>query len=599
MSSNGQYQSACADGNGAIYNSSNYGQTWTQSSAPSTNWKSICMSSNGQYQTACVIGDDNIANVLYTSSNYGQTWTSNISVQTVGKKAWYTICMSANGQYQSAGLYNWGIYISSDYGETWSQSNNSLLKWQSISMSSNGQYQSVCVYDGTIYISSNYGQTWTLSSAQSASWNSICMSANGQYQSACVPSVGIYISSNYGKTWSQSNAQSDVWNSICMSANGQYLSACITGSGGGIYTSVTPYPNIISSGIVTSSSMAINKQITDIINGYKLDVSGNVHINGNCDVSNNIYAKNFYTNNGNAGLKENGAFVGTSLDVGAGLIKTGGTINSGSIVVSRIDCSSIYTDSITGTGQISGGSISGGSISGGSISGGSISGRYLDIVNDNSVSQASINIDGGISGKNLSITGGPIQCKGLDAGSSDIITTGTVSGKFSGTITSNSISVSGNIESTGASIKTANASMNGSGVIKCTAINCTSLDAGSGIIKTTGQITGFSFNASSDYRIKENVQNLDETFTIDNLRPVHYDTISNKHHAIGFIAHEIQEHYPYLVDGEKDSPNKTQSMNYNGLIGILVHEIQQLKQTIGEQKSQIADILGQISDIKK
>ena len=45
---------------------------------------------------------------------------------------------------------------------------------------------------------------------------------------------------------------------------------------------------------------------------------------------------------------------------------------------------------------------------------------------------------------------------------------------------------------------------------------------------------------------------------------------------MGFIAHELQEHYPFLVTGVKDGP-ETQSVNYIGLIGLLTKEIQQLK----------------------
>ena len=101
-----------------------------------------------------------------------------------------------------------------------------------------------------------------------------------------------------------------------------------------------------------------------------------------------------------------------------------------------------------------------------------------------------------------------------------------------------------------------------------------------------GAFSATSYNATSDYRIKENVEPLDSHFTVDNLRPVHYDNISSKQHAIGFIAHEVQEHYPFLVDGEKDG-DKTQSLNYNGLIGILVNEIQLLKKTVQEMKTKI------------
>ena len=48
---------------------------------------------------------------------------------------------------------------------------------------------------------------------------------------------------------------------------------------------------------------------------------------------------------------------------------------------------------------------------------------------------------------------------------------------------------------------------------------------------------------------------------------------------IGLIAHELQEFYPFLVEGEKDGTNN-QSINYIGLIGILINEIKGLKKEI-------------------
>jgi len=94
-----------------------------------------------------------------------------------------------------------------------------------------------------------------------------------------------------------------------------------------------------------------------------------------------------------------------------------------------------------------------------------------------------------------------------------------------------------------------------------------------GTINADGQITGGSFNASSDYRIKENVEVLSKT--IDQLNPVEYDLSGGKH-DMGFIAHEVQEIFPFLVNGEKDG-KELQSINYNGFIALLVKEVQELK----------------------
>jgi hypothetical protein len=90
----------------------------------------------------------------------------------------------------------------------------------------------------------------------------------------------------------------------------------------------------------------------------------------------------------------------------------------------------------------------------------------------------------------------------------------------------------------------------------------------------------------SDYRIKENVQSLDHTCNVDNLKPVKYFNTKTKHEEIGFLAHEVQEEFPFLVNGEKDG-EKIQTLNYIGLIGVLVKEIQDLKTEVKQLKLQM------------
>lgn len=98
-------------------------------------------------------------------------------------------------------------------------------------------------------------------------------------------------------------------------------------------------------------------------------------------------------------------------------------------------------------------------------------------------------------------------------------------------------------------------------------------------LQVNGTCTATSFKSSSDYRIKDDVQILDHSFNVDNLRAVTYTNKNTKMQDIGFIAHEVQEEFPYLVSGEKDG-EQMQSLNYTGLIGVLVKEIQELKKRV-------------------
>jgi len=106
-------------------------------------------------------------------------------------------------------------------------------------------------------------------------------------------------------------------------------------------------------------------------------------------------------------------------------------------------------------------------------------------------------------------------------------------------------------------------------------------------LDVSGNVSATAFNTTSDYRIKENAVTLDETFSVDNLRAVTYTNLNSRKQDIGLIAHELQEVYPFLVTGEKDGA-ELQTVNYTGIIGVLVKEIQHLKQDVAQLKKQIS-----------
>ena len=103
-------------------------------------------------------------------------------------------------------------------------------------------------------------------------------------------------------------------------------------------------------------------------------------------------------------------------------------------------------------------------------------------------------------------------------------------------------------------------------------------------IYATGTVSALSFNATSDYRIKENIKQLDNEFKVDYLNPVSYVNKRTNKQDIGLIAHELQEHYPQLVNGEKDG-RELQSINYIGLIPVLINEMKNMKKEIENLKA--------------
>jgi hypothetical protein len=106
-------------------------------------------------------------------------------------------------------------------------------------------------------------------------------------------------------------------------------------------------------------------------------------------------------------------------------------------------------------------------------------------------------------------------------------------------------------------------------------------------VPDNGTVKAGSFNATSDYRIKSNIVSIHTThFSIDNLKPVYYFNTELKKNDMGFIAHEVQEEFPFLVNGEKDGTHY-QNINYNGFIGLLVKEVQELKSRVRELEDKL------------
>ena len=101
----------------------------------------------------------------------------------------------------------------------------------------------------------------------------------------------------------------------------------------------------------------------------------------------------------------------------------------------------------------------------------------------------------------------------------------------------------------------------------------------SGILATTRFVTNKINNTTSDYRLKQHVQSIDTSDTVLNLNPQKY--FKNDKLEYGFLAHEVQEMFPTLVTGEKDG-KEMQTLNYLGLISILVKDVQRLHKKIDE-----------------
>ena len=128
-----------------------------------------------------------------------------------------------------------------------------------------------------------------------------------------------------------------------------------------------------------------------------------------------------------------------------------------------------------------------------------------------------------------------------------------------------------------------------------------------GYINTNGSST--SYNTSSDYRLKENVDyTWDATTRLKQLKPARFNFIADDTNTLvdGFIAHEVQDIVPEAITGEKDAMEaavlyteeddipvgkkvgdvkfaeqiKAQSIDQSKLVPLLVKTIQELEARI-------------------
>ena len=114
---------------------------------------------------------------------------------------------------------------------------------------------------------------------------------------------------------------------------------------------------------------------------------------------------------------------------------------------------------------------------------------------------------------------------------------------------------------------------------------------------TTSSVT---YQTTSDYRLKENVQKLNNGLsTVLSLNPVSYTWKRGGETDEGFIAHELQQYIPNAVSGEKDDVNedgsiKPQGVDYSKIVVHLVAALQELKATVDAQATEIAALKAKV-----
>jgi predicted acyltransferase (DUF342 family)/photosystem II stability/assembly factor-like uncharacterized protein len=537
ISGNGKYQYAVPNysetyaQSGYIYFSDNFGSNWIPCyNTISTNkWSSISCSSSGQY---VIVSSKN--NSLYLSTSYGNinnwNYIGNNDISLTSNKYWQSVCISSSGQYiyaaaissNSDSLNGENIYYSNDFGSNWNQTivtstnTNGGKYWQQICCSANGEYVYACassnfnsnsqIINDTVYKSTNYGVKFTQTTLTRQAWQYVSCSSSGKYLlavSLTYNNVGttiysngsVYKSIDYGQNWS-SITLSDVFNGCAISSNCQYLAICSSSS---IYTSTIPYPYFsISDHLLVGGDVSMNS---------RLSIGSDVSIYGRLSV--NSYSAN--------------------------TIMTTSTTNYTMIIAEDLSINGVinvkqaqYRDatmSLLNTSNKSAIKIRGDA----DINDSLCIGLWGDTGGNNSTGYIQTIIDS---------PGAPQGYPLLLNPNSGNVGIGNTSPTYK-------LDVNGTLGVTGATTLSSTLGVTGATTLSST-LGVTGALTASSTITATGQITGASFNATSDQRIKTNIDNISGKFALDtirNINPVSYNFIddSKQKSSIGFIAQEIQK----------------------------------------------------------
>jgi hypothetical protein len=102
-----------------------------------------------------------------------------------------------------------------------------------------------------------------------------------------------------------------------------------------------------------------------------------------------------------------------------------------------------------------------------------------------------------------------------------------------------------------------------------------------GGVVSSGIITAVDFNSTSDENLKYNVETVDNALdTVNSLRGVKFQWKEDDRTSYGVIAQELEIVLPDLV-----SSGDIKTVNYNGIIGVLIEAIKELKAEVEDLKN--------------
>jgi len=582
---------------GYLYFSSNFGSSfYAITAAPNTVWTSAKISGNGQYiialsQDGATQGAPSWA---WYSYNYGFTWFKNSNLF----RYWLGSAISSTGEYVTIVSKNNNIYTSqtgyrnqnisnlltvnnanitgnlivtgisapiqlidgsvlstgalsldyaNNFGSFWTNqqlaiSTNSGSYFNNISMSLTGQIQT-SVSNNYIFTSNNYGINWQTNYGSTAySFSNVSISASGQYQYVCGNPGFVYSSSNYGINWATCYSTSSNWVSISSSYSGQYV--IFGGITTYLYLSSNYGTNFYTVGSIdiTNSSQKAWQSVNISSSGqyiYVLASNDTIYYSNNFGISWSISIINSTVTNGAKfwqflSCSANGQFVYAAAGNNNASINTVATIVNDTIYVStNFGYSFIQSSAPQTIWQ--------------SISA-SASGQYiLACSQSNTITPASTANNGYI-------------YTSVNYGQTWVQQSTSYSALFNGCYVSSDAQFLATCSNIGIGVSTT--------PFAFFAVK-NNLTVGSQITLYGGNglVNAASFNATSDYRVKTNITEIDYSFAMDHLRkikPVNFEYIDksiNSKNNLGFIAQDIENVIEYAVSkGKNFIPNIYESI---------------------------------------
>jgi hypothetical protein len=103
---------------------------------------------------------------------------------------------------------------------------------------------------------------------------------------------------------------------------------------------------------------------------------------------------------------------------------------------------------------------------------------------------------------------------------------------------------------------------------------------------STGTLAATNINSTSDVNLKTDIHNVEDAVTLINqIRGVKFRWRELDVPSVGVIAQEVEEVLPELISTRSD--DGTKSVNYNGLVGVLIEAVKELSTRVEHLESQL------------